>query len=69
MVADKQPFKGVENYFKDFLLYQDFDEPPIEELESGNEADSEPEYGDSLILKDFKSIVIGYESHNITDAV
>ena len=41
VVADKQPFKGIENYFLDSLLYQDLDEPPIEELESGNEADSE----------------------------
>ncbi|ONK57059.1 uncharacterized protein A4U43_C10F16190 [Asparagus officinalis] len=40
VVADKQPFKGVENYFTDSLLYQDPNAPPAEEPESGNEADS-----------------------------
>ena len=47
MIAERHPFKGVENYFTDSLLYQD----PMEmnenlqpdEPDSGNEADIEPE--------------------------
>jgi len=43
----KAPFKGVENYFTDSLLYQDSletnENPQLEELDSGNEADIEPE--------------------------
>ena len=47
MIAERHPFKGVENYFTDSLLYQDSVEtneiPQPEELDSGNEADTEPE--------------------------
>ena len=47
MFAEKQPFKGVENYFTDALLYQEADivakEPLLESDDSGNEADLEPE--------------------------
>jgi len=47
LIAEKHPFKGVENYFIDSLLYQD----PLETTEnllskdsdSGNKADTEPE--------------------------
>jgi len=42
-----QPFKGVENYFTDSLLYQEDIEPLRQSLpddvDSGNEADSESE--------------------------
>ena len=45
--AEKQPFKGVENYFTDALLYQEIGETSKEPLpnnnDSGNEADSESE--------------------------
>ena len=45
--AEKQPFKGVENYFTDALLYQEVDETSKETLpdndDSGNEADSQSE--------------------------
>jgi len=45
--AEKQPFKGVENYFTDALLYQKFSKTSKESLpdndDSGNEADSESE--------------------------
>jgi len=44
--AEKQPFKGVENYFTDALLYQKANkvakESLLEDHDSGNEADSEP---------------------------
>ena len=46
LIAEKQPFKGVENYFTDALLYRDsFEttESPLPEDDSGNEADVEPE--------------------------
>ena len=47
LIAKRHPFKGVENYFTDFLLYQaslKADENPYpEELDSGNEVDTEAE--------------------------
>ena len=47
LIADRYLFKRVENYFTDSLLNQDslvIDEnPQPEELDSGNEADIEPE--------------------------
>jgi len=47
LIAERHPFNGVENYFTDSLLYQDSLEmnknPQPEELDSGNEADTEPE--------------------------
>ena len=43
LIADKYPFKGVENYFTDSVLYQDSlettDDPPPEDHDSGNEAE------------------------------
>ena len=44
LVAEQCPFKGVENYFTDALLYQEAHEVVVqekEELELGNEADRE----------------------------
>src|SRR5436190_8102763 len=44
LVAEQHPFKGVENYFTNALLYQDVHEVVAqqkEELELGNEADRE----------------------------
>ena len=45
--TEKQPFKGVKNYFTDVLLYQEADkvakEPLLESDDSGNEANSGPE--------------------------
>jgi len=45
--AEKQPFKGMENYFTDALLYQEVSETSKELLlsnsDSDNEADSESE--------------------------
>ena len=50
--AEKQPFKGVENYFTDALLYQEVSETSKDSLpdsdDSGNEADSESE-GDTPV--------------------
>jgi len=51
-IAERHPFKGVENYYTDFLLYQDSletDENPYpEEPVAGNEADTEPEEDECL---------------------
>ena len=47
LIAEKHPFKGVENYFTDSLLYQDSLETDEnlqpEEPDFGNGADMEPE--------------------------
>ena len=47
LITERHPFKRVENYFTDSLLYQDSLEtdknPQPEELDSGNEADVELE--------------------------
>ena len=47
LIAERHPFKGVESYFTDSLLYQDSLETDKnsqpEELDPGNEADVEPE--------------------------
>ena len=46
-IVERHPFKEVENYFTDSLLYQDSleadENPHLEEPDSGNEADTEPE--------------------------
>src|SRR4051812_3991632 len=44
LIAEQRPFKGVENYFTDALLYQEAHEVVVqekEEIELGNEADRE----------------------------
>ena len=47
LIAKRHPFKGVENYFTDSLLYQDSlktnENLQPEEPDSSNEADTEPE--------------------------
>jgi len=52
LIVEMHPFKGVKNYFTDFLLYQDSldvdENPHPEELDSGNEADTEPEEDECL---------------------
>src|SRR4051812_15674715 len=45
LVAEQRPFKGMENYFTDALLYQEAHEVVTQDkevLELGNEADREP---------------------------
>jgi len=47
LIAERHPYKGVENYFTNSLLYQDSleadENPQLEEPNSSNEADVEPE--------------------------
>jgi len=47
LIAERHPFKGVENYFTDSFLYQDFletdENPHSEEPDSSNEVDTESE--------------------------
>jgi len=47
LITEKHPFKRVENYFTDSLLYQDplelVEDPTSEDHDSGNEADTELE--------------------------
>jgi len=44
LIAEKHPFKEVENYFTDSLLYQvslkTTENPSLEDPNSGNEADA-----------------------------
>jgi len=51
LIAERHPFKRVKNYFTDSLLYQDSlevdENPHPEELDSGSEADTEPEEADT----------------------
>ena len=51
MITERHPFKGVENYFTDSLLYQDSletnEDLQPEEPDSGNEVDTEPEVKES----------------------
>jgi len=60
LIAKSHPFKGVENYFKDSLLYQDSletdENSQPEELDSGNEADVEPE-AEEESLWELKSLI------------
>jgi len=52
LIAKRHPFKGVENYFIDSLLYQDFlevdENPHPEEPNLGNDADMELEEDECL---------------------
>ena len=47
LIEERHPFKGIENYFTDSLLYQDSleadENPHPEEPDSDNKADKEPE--------------------------
>jgi len=47
LITEKHPFKGVKNYFTNFLLYQDSletdENPQQEDSDSCNKADIEPE--------------------------
>src|SRR3954466_12157912 len=47
LVAEQRPFKGVENYFIDALLYQEAHEEVVQDkevLELGNGTDQEPAF-------------------------
>jgi len=58
--AEKQPFKGVKNYFTDALLYQEANKVAKEQLleddDSSNEVDTESEEDTPATLT-FKPIV------------
>ena len=54
LIAKRHSFKGVENYFTDSLLYQSLgtnENPQLEESDSGNEADTEPEAEEECMWK------------------
>ena len=56
VVADKQPFKGLEHYFTDSLLYgvESDNEPSAQGTDSGDEADTEAgfDYDGGFVLND-----------------
>nr|ABD63076.1 hypothetical protein 17.t00003 [Asparagus officinalis] len=65
VIAEKQPFKGVENYFTDSIHYlngEPIDVPLVEDLDSGNEADTESDYEHGLIFNNIEPIIIDLES-------
>ena len=53
LIVERHPFKRVENYFTDCLLYRDSleadENPHPEELDSDNEANMEPEEDECLL--------------------
>ena len=53
LIAERHPFKGVENYFTDSLMYQESlemnENSQPGEPDSGNEADIEPEVEEKCI--------------------
>ena len=55
LIAERHPFKGVENYFTNSLLYQDSlevdENPQPEEPDSGNEVDVEPEVEEECLCE------------------
>ena len=62
MVTDKQPFKGLENYFTGSLLYDAKSdiEPSAQGTDSGEEADTEAgsDYNGGFVLNNIVPIVI-----------
>jgi len=60
LIAKRHPFKGIENYFTNSLLYQDsleIDENPHpEEYDSGIEVDTEP--GEEECLSEINPLVM-----------
>ena len=52
LIAERHPFKGIENNFFDSFLYQDSlevdENPHPEEPDSGNELDTKPEEDECL---------------------
>jgi len=52
LIVERHSFRGVENYFTNFLLYQDSletdENPHSEEPDTGNETDTEPEEDECL---------------------
>ena len=70
LISQRHPFKGVENYFTDSLLYQDSleanENPHPEELDTGNKADTEPEEDKCLWETNFLTTSIGKLSSDTT---
>ncbi|XP_020245255.1 uncharacterized protein LOC109823389 [Asparagus officinalis] len=70
VVAEKQPFKGVEN--TDSIHYLDgepFEVPLIEEPDSSNEADTESEHEQGLVFNDIEPVIIGLKNLDVNDHV
>ena len=71
--AEVQPFKGVENYFTDSLLYQEDIEPLKQSLpddiDSGNEADpkSEEDAPATLSIEPIVAYLNDYDCNDPTD--
>ena len=64
LIAEKHPFKGMENYFTDFLLYQDpleaAEDLSLEDSDSGNESNTKPEPEDECLWK-LNPLVMGID--------
>jgi len=70
LIAEKHPFKGVESYFTDFLLYQDplelTEDPTPEYHDSGNEADTEPDLEEEC-LWEINPLVTSVDKHDLNN--
>ena len=70
LIAERYPFKRVENYFTDSLLYQDSlkieKNPQPEELDSDNEADVEPE-AEEKCLWELNSLVTSVNKFDVNN--
>jgi len=68
--AESHPFKGVENYFTDFFLYQDSletdENPQLEERDSSNEVDVEPE-AEEEYLWELNLLVMSINNLNVNN--
>lgn len=68
LIAERHAFKGVKNYFTNSVLYQDSLEiaPDIEQPDSRDEADEEPESDDDC-LWELNVSMIDHDDTNMLD--
>jgi len=70
LIAERHPFKRVENYFTDSLLYKDSLETDenlqLEELDSSNEADVEPK-AEEKCLWELNPLVMGVNKLDVNN--
>jgi len=71
--AEIQPFKGLENYFTDSLLYQENNEPVkqslLDDVDSGNRKDSESGEDVSAIfsIEPIVAYLNDFDCNNLTE--
>jgi len=72
LIAERHPFKGVENYFTNSLLYQDslkaYENLQLEEPNSGNEINVKPE-AEEEYLWELNSLVTSINKLDVNNTV